>query len=305
MAAKIRLNDDVNKRETDLTQLHPSVRDAVVKVMAELGRENIPFRVFEAVRSPVRQRWLYAQGRSRKGAKVTGADAWSSFHQYGLAVDFVLFVDGAWSWDDSGPRAAWWARLHEIGQKHGLRPLTNEKPHLEIANWKMSDLKAGRYPPGGDRSWADALSARIAAWGPGAPPAPRNLPVPAILAIPVSPAPACDVKPMANALAAASTGSGAGASAPVANALGETIGRLLDGRKSAIGIVGLMLTGLLSPGVAPNADGGAGLVTPDLVKLVPALEPLMAVSPTLQPVFIALLIWGALGKAEKWLQPKP
>jgi peptidoglycan L-alanyl-D-glutamate endopeptidase CwlK len=90
----------------------------------------------------------------------------------------------------------------------------------------------------------------------------------------------------------------------VANALGEPIGRLLDGRKSAIGIIGLMLTSMLSPGLAAHGESGVGLVTPELVRFIPALEPLVAVSPALQPVFIALLIWGALGKAEKWLQPK-
>jgi hypothetical protein len=302
MAAKIRMNDDVNKRQTDLAQLHPALRQAVAKVLAELDEANIPFRVFEAVRSPARQRWLFAQGRSRKGARVTGADAWSSFHQYGLAVDFVLFIDGAWNWDDAGPRATWWERLHGIAEKHGLTPLKNEKPHLQIAGWKMADLKAGRYPPGGDPDWADALALRIADWGPGAPPAPQNLSVPAN---PASPAPPCAATASAAPLPDADTAIASPvANAGVNNALGQTIGRLLDGRKSAIGIIGMMLTSLLSPGVAANADGGAGLVTPELVKLVPALEPLMAVSPALQPVFIALLIWGALGKAEKWLQPK-
>jgi hypothetical protein len=271
-------NDDVNKRQTNLAELHPSVRHAVAKVLAELAAENIPFRVFEAVRSPARQRWLFAQGRSRKGARVTAADAWSSFHQYGLAVDFVLFIDGAWSWDDSGERARWWARLHEIGERHGLRALRNEKPHLEIASWRMADLKAGRYPPGGDREWAGSLAARIGSWGQGAPPSPNG----------------------AGEVAAA----GPPIPLPVANALGGTIGRALDGRKSAIGLIGMMLTSLLSPGVAAHADGGAAMVTPELVRLIPALEPLMAVSPTLQPIFVALLIWGALGKAEKWLEPK-
>jgi hypothetical protein len=288
MAANTRASDEVNKRQTDLAGLHPAMREAVGKVLAELAAENLPFRVFEAVRSPSRQRWLFAQGRSRKGAKVTAADAWSSYHQYGLAVDFVPFIEGAWSWDDTGPRAMWWRRLHEIGGEHGLRALRHEKPHLEFAGWKMADLKAGRYPPGGDRIWAERLAASIGAWGAGAPPVPEGIAHAAKAAAP----------------AGASRETGTAACLPVANALGEPIGRLLDGRKSAIGIIGLMLTSMLSPGLAAHGEGGAGLVTPELVRLIPALEPLVAVSPALQPVFIALLIWGALGKAEKWLQPK-
>jgi peptidoglycan L-alanyl-D-glutamate endopeptidase CwlK len=566
---------DVNTRQTDLAHLHPAIRAAVKKVLAELAQENIPFRAFEAYRSPARQRWLYAQGRTRSGNVVTWVGPWGSFHQYGLAVDFVLFRKNDWSWDDNGPEAAWWTRLHEIGARHGLRPIHKEKPHLQFAGCEIADLKAGRYPPGGDRSWAENFEANIIEWGEGAPPAPGILPerppldgvligeegellheegrgdperpsrtrayetprpsgailtdiglilpfiekweggyvnntndrggptnmgvtldtlaawrghpvtaadvralgraearliltkryfapirageMPppvALFAYNISvlsgprravemaqfaladigilveqdgvigdetvggvlraepgrladaiadryeaylhalpdfvhfgrgwmnrlndarafadrlgsgvspPAPEQKERPMPDAprppepapslpdghppqpnqtrevvaafeafiealrrnrllrtegegamppadllsklrdAISAVDGKGVPGLGPVNGALGETIGKLLNGYKSTAGILGTMLTGMLSPTVAAKAEGAAVIIKPELVKLMPVLEPLMALSPTLQPVFIAMTIWGALGKAEKWLQPK-
>lgn len=81
-------------RQSDLGVLHPVVRDAVERVIAQLQAEQIPFQVFEAYRSPQRQRMLFAQGRTAPGDIVTKARPWSSYHQFGLAVDFVLRIDG-------------------------------------------------------------------------------------------------------------------------------------------------------------------------------------------------------------------
>ncbi len=167
---------DVNKRQTDLAHLHPVMRAATKKILAELAAENIPFKAFEAYRSPRRQRHLFAQGRTAPGKIVTKARAWESYHQYGLAVDFVLFINNDWSWDDAGPEAAWWARLHEIGRRHGLEPVSFEKPHLQVVGLSPDRLRTGQYPAGGDKSWAENLEAHIIDWGQGAPPVPAILP---------------------------------------------------------------------------------------------------------------------------------
>jgi hypothetical protein len=55
--------------------------------------------IFEGWRSPQRQDWLYAQGRTASGKIVTKARAWQSWHQFGLAVDLAYFEGGKWSWD--------------------------------------------------------------------------------------------------------------------------------------------------------------------------------------------------------------
>jgi lysozyme family protein/peptidoglycan hydrolase-like protein with peptidoglycan-binding domain len=94
----------------------------------------------------------------------------------------------------------------------------------------------------------------------------------------------------------------------VNGALGDTIGNLLNGKKSAVGIGGSLLTALLSTvptDPAAVAQGGA------LVKL---LAPIVGAVPGLGqvalPIFLAMTAWGVLGKLEKWAQgtappPKP
>lgn len=87
---------------------------------------------------------------------------------------------------------------------------------------------------------------------------------------------------------------------PVNAALGMTLGHLLDGRKTAFGIIGAMLTALASPGNAMPTGEAFQLARPALVQILTILEPLVAASPFLQPVFLALTAWGVLGKLEKW-----
>ncbi|MGO6788731.1 lysozyme [Rhizobium ruizarguesonis] len=98
---------------------------------------------------------------------------------------------------------------------------------------------------------------------------------------------------------------------PVNGALGKTIGSALDGRKTAIGIVGLLVTTILP------------IFFPQLAPIVRVAEPLLntatgivgaaassAQADTLPreliaaayPVFAALTGWGAAGKLEKWVR---
>jgi peptidoglycan LD-endopeptidase CwlK len=150
----------------DLNELHPTVRAKVADVLADLQKAQLPFDVFEAYRLPSRQRKLFRQGG------VTKADAWESYHQYGMAVDLVLKENGGWSWRTDGGRLAMWDRMNAIGRAHGLKPLSWEKPHLQLDDVDLDDLQAGRYPPGGDDTWARAISDAIESWPQGAPPAP-------------------------------------------------------------------------------------------------------------------------------------
>ena len=82
----------------------------------------------------------------------------------------------------------------------------------------------------------------------------------------------------------------------VNGALGETIGNLLNGKKTAIGIVGSLITSVLA-GVtsSPNAGGLAGLLG-IVATSVPGLSTVTG------PLFLAMTLWGVLGKIEKWSQ---
>ncbi len=151
-------------RNTDPACLHPVFREKAQLLLSRLAAENVPFRLFEGFRSPERQQYLYAQGRTRPGPIVTNARPWTSYHQYGLAGDFVLFEHGLWSWETRGPSKLYWPRLPAVGKELGLEPLSFEMPHLQLAGLHILDLEAGKYPDGGDATWKAAVQSAAADW---------------------------------------------------------------------------------------------------------------------------------------------
>jgi peptidoglycan L-alanyl-D-glutamate endopeptidase CwlK len=110
-----------------IEKLHPSVRDEVKKIIAECdsalnGRAKI--RITQGLRTFAEQEKLYNQGRTSPGKKVTNAKAGQSIHNYGLAVDICLIVDGkdvSWDtakdWDNDG--VADWYECVKIFAKYG------------------------------------------------------------------------------------------------------------------------------------------------------------------------------------------
>lgn len=155
----------VETRDRKLEHLHPRVREAVTATLATLNQAGIPFALFEGFRTPERQDWLYAQGRTRPGGIVTRARPWQSYHQYGLACDLVLFENGGWSWNTAGPRAGWWTQMEQVARTHHLRTLSFERPHVEYDGPDWSALQKGAaFPDEGDVSWWENLSLNAARW---------------------------------------------------------------------------------------------------------------------------------------------
>jgi hypothetical protein len=81
----------------------------------------------------------------------------------------------------------------------------------------------------------------------------------------------------------------------VNGALGETVGNMLNGKKTALGIFGGIISSVL-----PNLVSGANL-TGDIATAVGPLAKVATAAPQFGlPVFLALTAWGFLGKMEKW-----
>ena len=76
--------------ERSLDGLAPDFRDKVINIIDFLGVHNVPLKVFETLRPPHRQKKLVDQGYSK---------TMKSKHISGEAVDFVVKIDGKWSWD--------------------------------------------------------------------------------------------------------------------------------------------------------------------------------------------------------------
>lgn len=77
-------------------KLHPKVVTEVFEAIgeAEAGFPvNIAVRIVQGLRTIEEQDALYAQGRTKPGKVVTNARGGSSYHNYGLAVDFAILYD--------------------------------------------------------------------------------------------------------------------------------------------------------------------------------------------------------------------
>ncbi len=81
----------------------------------------------------------------------------------------------------------------------------------------------------------------------------------------------------------------------VNGALGQTIGNLLNGTKTAAGIIGA-----LAPALLGNVPAGSGLA--DILTKITPFTGAVGFSGYTMPIFLALAAWGVLGKLEKWAQ---
>lgn len=110
-----------------IKKLHPFVREEVTKIIKECelvltGRAKV--RITQGLRTYKEQQDLYDQGRTKPGRKVTNAKPGQSIHNYGLAVDICMIIDGkAASWDTvkdwDNDRIADWYECVKIFAKNG------------------------------------------------------------------------------------------------------------------------------------------------------------------------------------------
>ena len=84
--------------------LHPKLRDEALEIYHQIVLAltgNAMCRFSFTLRTFAEQDSLYAQGRTKPGPIVTKAAGGLSYHNYGLALDIVLIVDGKKaSWDE-------------------------------------------------------------------------------------------------------------------------------------------------------------------------------------------------------------
>ncbi len=84
-----------------LSLLHPDLRLEVMDIYREIRERGVSIRVTDTLRTMEEQNALYAKGRTAPGRIVTHAKSGQSYHNYGLALDFCLMMDGGRqvSWD--------------------------------------------------------------------------------------------------------------------------------------------------------------------------------------------------------------
>jgi hypothetical protein len=100
--------------DRDLNHLYPPFREKLLEVLDEASSATgEAWRMSEGYRSPERQTWLYAQGRTRPGKIVTWMKT-PKWHGTGLAADVLPSKKGY------GAPMSYWNKLREVYHAHGL-----------------------------------------------------------------------------------------------------------------------------------------------------------------------------------------
>lgn len=138
-----------NITQQRIQKLHPSVRDEVTHIIRECdlaltGRAKI--RITQGLRSFKEQDDFYAIGRTKSGKKLTNAKGGQSIHNYGLAVDICLIIDGKTaSWDTAkdwdNDKVADWYECVKIFAKYGWDWGGNWKNFKDLPHFEKKSIK--------------------------------------------------------------------------------------------------------------------------------------------------------------------
>lgn len=138
--------------EQRISELHPAIRKEVTELVNKANAAIaacITVRIVQGLRTIEEQNDLYALGRTKPGKRVTNATGGSSYHNYGLAIDFAFLVNGKEiSWDTTkdwdGDKIADWLEVVRIFLRAGYTWGGNwnsikDNPHFEKTfgqNWR-------------------------------------------------------------------------------------------------------------------------------------------------------------------------
>lgn len=127
-----------------IAKVHPELRPELTKIVEEIQTKltgNATMRLTQGLRTIDYQNSLYAQGRTTKGSIITNAKGGQSLHNYGLAVDFCLILDGkTMSYNEAkdfdGDSIADWKEVVNVFKAYGWKwggdfKSIKDSPHFE------------------------------------------------------------------------------------------------------------------------------------------------------------------------------
>ena len=139
--------DNITQKRID--KLHPIIRDEVLTIIHECDKAltgKAKIRITQGLRTFQEQTQLYAIGRTKPDKKVTNAKPGQSIHNYGLAVDICLIIDGKTaSWDTAkdwdNDQIADWYECVKIFAKHGWQWGGNWKTFKDLPHFEKKSIK--------------------------------------------------------------------------------------------------------------------------------------------------------------------
>lgn len=146
------------KSASNLVGLHEIVKEAAEQLIIASYNRGVPILITQGYRSMTEQNALYAQGRTTVGSIVTNANGGSSYHNYGLAIDFsLLSSDGKqvyWDMkrDADNDKVADWMEVVVEAKNLGFEwggdwKSFKDNPHFQMTfGLSIADLKSGKRP---------------------------------------------------------------------------------------------------------------------------------------------------------------
>jgi peptidoglycan L-alanyl-D-glutamate endopeptidase CwlK len=138
--------------------LYAPFEKQLVKLVENCHARGATYIQTSGFRSFDEQDKIYAQGRTKPGAKVTNAKGGQSAHNYGVAADFVAKPGGKVSWDIAS-YAILMEEAEKLGLESGGRWKFKDFPHVQVPLLKhgltFSHLKVLHDQGGLKNVWAE------------------------------------------------------------------------------------------------------------------------------------------------------
>lgn len=148
-----------------LDGLQPDARSKALAAFNQGRQEGLSIMVTSALRTFKEQAELYAQGRTKPGKGiVTNAEPGESYHNFGLAFDFVVMEGPKAIWNQNNPQ---WKRFVQIAKAHGLDWGGDWKkfpdyPHFQLKGAPTLPSLRARFPQG----FKPGVNVAVATWVP-------------------------------------------------------------------------------------------------------------------------------------------
>lgn len=152
------ISPSLYKEVPSVSEIHPKVAIALRQLHTRAQSIDIQIVYTGGHRSYAKQDKLYELGRSKTGHIVTNERGGDSYHNYGLAVDFVLIQNGNLDWnmnyDGNRNGKSDWQEVSELAKKLGFTIGSGGKEfpdhlHLQMDfGYSIRQLKNGLRPPG-------------------------------------------------------------------------------------------------------------------------------------------------------------
>lgn len=131
-------------------KVEPIIKEKAIEIIKKAYRKDINVQFSDGLRTNAQQQALYDQGRSTPGNIVTNAKPGTSYHNYGLAIDFFLVTE-------DGKHSMWsvnndWLEVAKIGKSLGFEwggdwTKFKDYPHLQLTGGlSIKELQSGKRP---------------------------------------------------------------------------------------------------------------------------------------------------------------